>query len=141
MIKKRPYPRVSKKFHGKSLTKQSMTDECNINLIMKRIMKGEHINHVNSAQPLYEHAPEVTDYAESLQIIKDAEAAFAALPSRIRADFKNEPEEFLKFANDPQHDQEMIDMGLRKRKPPEKPPVPPTPEPIPSTAIKTEFGD
>lgn len=81
-----------------SLTKQSFIDECDINTIMKRYEKTALITHVNNFQGDYGDAMGVQDYHASMNQVIAAQAAFSSLPSAVRAQFHNDPGQFLAFA-------------------------------------------
>ena len=98
-------------FHDKSLTKQSFTDECDINKIMARFEKTGVIEHANEHQGQYGDFT-VSDYHSALNAVIAAQDSFNSLPAKIRARFKNDPSEFLDFVNNPDNVQELRDMGL-----------------------------
>lgn len=111
-----------------SRTKQSMKAECDINNIMKKYQKTGLITHFAAHAGSYDFCPE-TDYRESIEIIRKAEAMFADLPSSARKRFDNDPGKFLAFVQDPKNHDEMRNMGLTKSQPPSPPPPPPAPPP------------
>lgn len=58
------------------------------------------------------------DFEEALQISNAGKAQFALLPASWRAHFNHDPKEFLAFVMDPKNGDQLIEMGLRKPKPP-----------------------
>lgn len=106
--------RLSISFPAESRTKQSFRDECNINKIMAKYKSTGAIPHLNNRTPQYGLASG-NDFAESMRIVKDAQEMFDALPSAIRAKFMNQPEYFLNFVQDPENQDEMIELGLATR--------------------------
>jgi len=94
-----------------SLTKQSFTEECNINNIMAKYQKTGALDHVNKHQPSYGYASSNT-FQESLEIVKRGQEMFNDLPSSIRNKFGNKPAEFLEFVQNPENLKEMQEMGL-----------------------------
>lgn len=134
----RPHSTVPR---GESRTKQSFKAESDINTIMAKHQKTGLIDHVAKFNGRYEDLPDSFDYQTGLNQIIEAEAAFASLPSSIRNRFANDPKEFLAFVEDPENEEEMVDLGLLKRgdmttqdtpddEPLPEPEVPPTPAPV-----------
>ena len=94
------------------------------------------IRHVNqrAEQGLYLNLPDVHDYQEALIMQQRAELAFAALPSKVRAEWNNDPEMLLRAINDPAQRDKLIEFGILNRPEPQSmeqppPPVPPVPPP------------
>ncbi len=113
--------RVQTKVEGKSLTKQSMKDECDINRIMARYDKTGLLTHMAQMEPKYADV-DATDFMDAMLIVKNAQEAFEELPSELRLKFGNDPANFLAFMDDPKNDKEAVELGL-KRYPQEEPPV------------------
>lgn len=137
-IIRKAYERQRSDFNtiGKSATKQSFKDECDINTILKKYRKSGLLEHVSQYQGKYADLSEPTDYQTALNIVIQATAAFDSLPSNIRKRFANNPGAFLEFADNPDNQEEMIKLGLATRKPSEEVPaevppvvVPKEPEP------------
>lgn len=95
-----------------SLTKQSMSDECDINKIMERFEKTGILTHANDSSPRYGDFSDVVDYDESLRVVMDAEESFMSLPAKVRARFQNDPSELIEFVRDPANLNEAISLGL-----------------------------
>lgn len=114
-----------------SMTKQEFVAECDINNIIKAYTQTGQINHISAkaAQGTFEDLPDPIDLQESLAIVQHAEAAFMALPAKVRDRFHNEPGEFLEFMGDPRNEQEARDLGLLNPLPPAPPSPTPPPEP------------
>lgn len=134
-----------------SRTKQSMVAECDINNILKQYKRTGMIAHINAqaAQGQYIDLPSDQDFQESLNIVMRAEESFATLPSKVRARFGNDPQEFLAFMADPANQDEMISLGLGTKitdsldlnagpggQPPEPKAVPPAPAAAPAPEAK-----
>ena len=94
-----------------SMTKQSFTNETDINKIMARFFKTGNITHLNSNEPNYGFASAL-DFRESLEIIQTAQEGFQALPSDIRRQFDNDPQGFLDFVHDDENTDALAEMGL-----------------------------
>lgn len=126
------HKRVQTGSPGETMTKQSMQDECDINLILARYQQTGLINHVNNSGG-YQDLPSDTDYQSGLNVIIEAQASFDALPSTIRREFGNDPAAFLSFIDDPKNVERMRSMGLLKEPPtttlPEADAAPPPPPP------------
>ncbi len=111
--------RVAKHFTGPSLAKQSFASECDINNIMRKYQKTGLIEHLNTHQGDYGNFIGFEDYHQSLNQILEAQESFASIPSSVRRQFNNDPEVFLKFAQNPENLDQMIEMGLAPPRPSE----------------------
>jgi len=128
-----PHERVRAGPFGPTMTKQSMQDECDINILMKKYEKTGMIDHVIRYKGQYADVTSQLDYQEALHTIMDAQSMFASLPASVRDRFGNSPEHFLKFVEDPANETEMRKMGLMDT-PYEEPSTPPeTPPPAAPT--------
>lgn len=115
-------------------TKQSMRDECNINLIMARYQRTGAVSHVNRRGAEYGFAPAL-DFRQAMELTRKAQAIFDELPSSLRKRFRNDPAQFLEFVQNPENAEEMRELGLMREV--EKPtrvevvnlPVPEPPDP------------
>lgn len=106
------------------MTRQSMKDECDINIIMRKYQKTGAVAHVREFGAFYGDVEPVT-FHEAMETIRQANEMFAALPSSVRKRFSNDPSEFLDFVSKPQENEaELRKLGLWKR----------TPEPEPAPA-------
>lgn len=106
------YPDVSLDCGKDSMTKQSMKDECDINLIMKRYEKTGLIAHVQQNEGFYADLSHVPDYQSALAIVQSADEMFMSLPSDLRARFENDPAKYLAFCSDPANRKELIQLGM-----------------------------
>lgn len=112
--------RAASDFHpeGESMTQQSGRDDADINVIAARMgMMGI------MPEPLdltfYQDASNLPDLRAVLDYSRDAEAAFMALPPRIRNRFHNNASELWEFVLDDQNREEAIALGLIDKKAPE----------------------
>jgi len=96
---------------GVSLTKQSFTEECDINNILKKYQKTGAIDHVNKHEASYGYATS-HDFQSALETIKRGRIMFEELPSSIRTKFENDPAKFLDFVQDNNNLKEMQELGL-----------------------------
>lgn len=137
-----PHKRVQSIPTGPSRTKQAFAKETDINHILRQAEKGLLVTHVNAHQGQYGDFTTAPDYHSALNQIKDAQDMFSSIPADIRAQFHNDPAEFLDFAQNPENLAEMRDMGLAPpdrstavkldgdpATPPADPPVAPAPAP------------
>ncbi|WNK14141.1 MAG: internal scaffolding protein [Microvirus sp.] len=116
---------------GKSLTKQSFAEECDINTIVRRFhLTGELPSNV--LVPQYADFTEIFDYHSALNVIAQANEAFDLMPADVRSRFQNDPAAFLDFCNDPNNAVEAVKLGIAVIKTPEVIPTPPTGEVKPS---------
>lgn len=101
---------------GGGRTKQAFKAECDINNIMSRFAKTGVLDFTNRRQAQYGDVTGL-DYQRAMDIVVEAKAMFAELPSSVRSRFHNEPAEFLEFVQDPANGEEMVKMGLAKARP------------------------
>ncbi len=113
---KRP-ARVQLVCEGDGRTRQSMTKECDINVIMAQYLKTGSISHFARHSPRYDFADSVT-FHDAMNVVMEGDRMFADLPSKLRARFK-EPGDFLDFVQDEDNAEEMIELGLREPTPQE----------------------
>lgn len=113
-------PRVGKHFYLPSRAKQSFKEECDINTIMRKFQKTGMVDHFNKHQGQYGNFIAAEDYHTSLNILLEADEAFATVPAKIREKFSNDPAKFLEFVQNEKNHDSMIEMGLAR------PPAAPT---------------
>ena len=97
---------------GDSLTQQHMKDETDIRKIIDKYDRTGLIGHVQRGVAQYGDFSEVNEYREALDLVANANATFAELPSAVREKFANDAGAFLEFATNPDNLQEMQEMGL-----------------------------
>lgn len=109
-----PKIKVSLTFpEGNGRTKQSHKDECDINQIMARYQKTGILDFTAKHEAQYGDVVGL-DFQRGLEIIGQAKAMFADMPSKLRARFSNDPGEFLDFVQDPENREEARRLGLLK---------------------------
>jgi hypothetical protein len=94
-------------------TKQSMKDDCDVNMIVARFKNGESITHVTDKVAQYADVSEVGDYREALENVRITHSMFMELSAEDRAKFDNDPALFL----DAVHRGEVYDFSERAAKP------------------------
>lgn len=95
---------------------QSFKDECDINTIVRRFgITGELPSNVRV--PQYADFEETFDFMTSMNVIRDAQEAFMAMPSAVRDRFGHDPARFVDFFNDPDNRPEAEKLGIVTRRP------------------------
>lgn len=112
----RPHSRVTIDCGSEVMTKQEFKDECDIHKILKQFQKTGVIEHINKRAPAFVDLPEGLDFQGALHTVMAGEAAFAELPSQVRDEFHNSPEEFLLAFQDPSKASRLRELGLLKPK-------------------------
>lgn len=107
-----PHDRVQKDPGGPSMTQQNFRDETDINLILAKYAKTGLIDHINKYGGEYADMPNEVDFHAAMNLVTNAQSMFAELPSGIRANFDNDPAQFLDFVDDPENREAAIEMGL-----------------------------
>lgn len=115
-------------FDEPSKTKQSERDLVDINSIVAKYLKTGEMPGMKGL-PTYGDVSAAPTLHESLNLVRDTEAAFATLPARVREAVGNDPEQLLALVSDPERIDEAIELGLVEAPPPE--PVAPAPTPAP----------
>lgn len=100
---------------GPSLTKQSMSAECDINNIMKRYERTGIVTHNAVREAYFADVSVVPDFAQAVEVVRKAEDMFMTLPANVRARFDNDPAQYVQFCSNPDNRQEMIDLGLMEK--------------------------
>lgn len=103
---------------GDGMTKQHHIAECDINNIMKRFEKTGELPGMIKENPMYGDFSDVKTFQESLDIVNLAQEQFAALSAKVRARFDNDPAKFLEYATDPKNAEDMVSLGLSKKREP-----------------------
>lgn len=111
-----PDVRVSLDTGSESYVQQQFKDDCDIHVIVNRFRQGLPVN-VMEQPPRFGDFTDVKDFQAAQNLIARTTEFFEALPSDIRARFANSPAEFLSFINDPENEQEAIELGLLQKAP------------------------
>ena len=99
-----------------SKTKQAFKDESDINNVLKKYAATGSLPLNLKDNPRYGDFSTFQDYQSSIQIVMDAQAQFAGLPSLARERFNNDPGIFLDFMSNPQNSKEFEKLGLSNPK-------------------------
>lgn len=114
-------------------TKQSFKDECDINVLMSRYLKGQPLDHLLRPDGKFGDWSDVPDFQTAQHYIIQAGQLFEAVPAKIRERFMNDPARFIEFATDPNNKDEMRKLGLLRPEPPVQAPV--EPPVVPATPV------
>lgn len=79
-------------------TRQEFKDECDINNIMAQYLVTNEFTHLNDAIPQYLDCSEA-DFRQQMDYVAGAYSMFEELPSKVRAQFDNDPALFLDFCS------------------------------------------
>lgn len=98
---------------GDKLTQQHMEGVTDINKIMERHNRTGVFGsgRPNGKQPMYVNLTG-DSFHEMLIKVQNAQGVFAGMPAKIRKRFGNNPENFLRFFEDPKNLREAIALGL-----------------------------
>ena len=99
---------------GDSMTQQSHAAAADVRNIIKQYDRTGLIANVNKGVAQYGDYSEVNEYAEALNMVREANESFAQIPSHIREQSDNNAGLFFEFATDPKNEEKMIQMGLAK---------------------------
>lgn len=98
-------------FTGKSRTKQSFKDECDVNNILKKY-KESGIPPREMGPGAFGDFSNVTDFQSALNAVAEAQETFASLPAHVRDFFGNDAVRFVSFSEDPKNVDKMVELGL-----------------------------
>lgn len=102
---------LSHKDKWPSKTIQSGKDDADINIIIRRFGVTR-VLPTGLNPPSYGDYDTVMDFKSAMNAIRGAEETFMQLPSAVRKRFGNDPQEFLRFAGNPENIDDMRKMGL-----------------------------
>jgi len=107
-----------------SLTQQSMKDEADINVLVKRFNIGYSMPQGLRA-PVFQDFVGIFDFQDAMNAVNTARDAFMALEPDVRARFGNDPQQFVEFASDAANADELVRLGLADPRvaPPEPVPI------------------
>ena len=79
-----------------TLAQQQFRDECDINVMLERFQVTGTMPQ-NVRQPIAQDFIDAMDYQSALNALIEAEESFMQMPAKIRAEFNNDPGEFIRF--------------------------------------------
>jgi len=109
-----PYTKP-KKDMGLSMTKQSMADDADINVVMAKYAKTGVLPVVENPG-LYGDFSNIPSFADAQAVILHANEQFSGLDAKTRRMFGNDPGVFLNFCCDPKNADELVKLGLATAK-------------------------
>lgn len=99
--------------HGESMTVQSMAEDADINVMMRRFgITGQFPE--TARVPSFGDFTGISDYRGALHAVMEAQDRFMELPAQVRMQFDNDPQMLLEFASIPENIPALIKMGLGK---------------------------
>lgn len=96
----------------KQMTKQEFADDTNVNRIVANYGRTGVFSSVTRRVPQYVDTTTVPDLQQAFNLVKQAQAEFAALPADVRAAARNDPRQFLAMVNDPRGREQLVKAGL-----------------------------
>lgn len=99
-----------------TMTQQQFKDQVDVNNIIAKFKKTGQITHLNASKGVYADLTQVGDYQSAMDKVVKAQEAFLTLPADLRKKFGNDPENFLKFVDDPKNDAEAVELGIKIKK-------------------------
>lgn len=92
-------------------TQQSFAEECDINVIVRRIGIGNDVPQ-NLHMVMQGDFTEVTDYQSAMNLLVAARESFDAQPAAVRSRFDNDPAKFVDFTSKRENFEEAVKFGL-----------------------------
>jgi hypothetical protein len=93
------------------LVKQEFVEECDINVIIARCLRGGAPN-FSRAVPIFADVSEIGDFRSCIERIRSADEAFMSLPASVRTRFGNDSVALIEFLQNPVNRVEAISLGL-----------------------------
>lgn len=98
---------------GETMTQQQFKEDCDVNVILKRILKTGEMPSFQSRTGYYGDFTEMPDYQGAMDTVIKAQNLFLELPHEVRTKFQNNPQELIDFLKNPDNDQEAVKLGLK----------------------------
>lgn len=92
-----------------SMTKQQFRDDCDINVMVARALRGEILPQRSGS---FGDFTAVRDFHSAMNQVTAARDAFMSLPAKVRSRFDNDPGALLDFLGDPSNLKEAVELGL-----------------------------
>ena len=103
--------KYSETHNDDGLTEQSHAASCDINLILAQFMETGIMPNMKQNNPQYADVTEI-NFQDIQNQLANAKSLFEELPDPVKAQFDNEPFKFLKFAENPENNTALVEMGL-----------------------------
>ena len=98
---------------GKSLTEQSHKKDCDMNHILKEYQKTGMLKHAKKYEGQYDDVT-IDSFQDAMFLVTRAQQMFDDLPSSLRAEFNNDPGQFVEFTANPENKNRMQELGILK---------------------------
>lgn len=106
-------PRASKTAtKGETMTEQQHAETVSMRNILHRARRSGMIDHVNSYKGEYMNMINAPDFIEAQRQIAAAASMFETVPAHIRADFYNDPAQFIDFMQNPENRDAIEEYGF-----------------------------
>lgn len=111
---RRPWDKISCPHPGggKSMTKQSFSEECDINVINRKYIKTGQVPYINVKTPLYGDFTSADEFQRTLERVEQAEQLFDKLPPAVKRRVHHDPAEYIEFCTNPENLAELRELGL-----------------------------
>jgi len=97
---------------GQTMTRESFRDECNINSIMAKAVRGV-IPRLNSKSPLFQDVSDIGTFQNMHLRMQEIQDEFLhKVPAEIRLRHGNDPGRFADWLQKPENREEAIGLGL-----------------------------
>lgn len=97
-----------------SLAVQASRDECDINVIIRKYLRTGELPGLREG--VYADLSGLTGLQDAIQVVRDADLAFSALPADVRSAFDNDPVRLVQEAHDESKREKFEKLGLVKAK-------------------------
>ncbi len=97
---------------GKGRAKQSMRDECDVNLIVAQYVKTGFLSHVSVGFPLWVDVSEMTDFRDAIEHVRSMARYFAGLPATVRSRFENDAVSLMEYLESGASEEDLHALGL-----------------------------
>lgn len=124
--------RVQKNLGTESKTQAHLAQRTNVNYLMKQYRQTGKMPdpaHLLERQQVFMNCVGLGDFAAIQQQIVDAGRAFMGLDPRVRAKFRNRPENLMEWLGHEENRKEAEELGLIEKRSPEAPQPDPQPDP------------
>ncbi len=92
--------------------KQSMKDECDVNLIVARFAETGLIDHLADGIPAFVDVSELGDYRSIIEQVRKVDEYFAGLPAGVRGEFGNDAARFMDYLESGASAEDLQKLGL-----------------------------
>lgn len=93
-------------------THQEFKEECDINTIIDRFGIGNEFTPPDKWITSIDISDAPNDYQTIMNQLNEAKDQFMRIPAKVRAQFDNDPAQFMAFVEDSRNAEEMIRLGL-----------------------------